>query len=55
MSSFVWVVGGLTFSSEVQMIFDPPFSLLQLLGQLSVLPTWKPTCAETEIISVAIS
>lgn len=43
---------GLTFSSEVQMIFDPPLPLFQLLGQLSVLPAWThthtvTTCANT--------
>lgn len=32
------------------MIFDSPFSLLQLLGQLSVFPAWV---TKTEMISVA--
>lgn len=36
-------VVGLTFSSEVQVVFDPPLPLLQLLGHLSVLPAWKHT------------
>lgn len=37
------VAVGPTFSSEVQMILDPPLPLFQLLGQLSVLPAWKHT------------
>lgn len=32
----------LTFSSEVQVVFDPPLPLFQLLSHLSVLPTCRP-------------
>lgn len=35
----------LTFSRQVQMIFDSPFPLFQLLGQLSVFPAWASKLA----------
>lgn len=30
----------LTFGSQIEMIFDPPFPFFQLLGQLSIFPAW---------------